>query len=183
MSDTLQEVDTSDDEIAMFDPFDSEEVKDVSSDDDIKIVPRKKDKKSIIIDEPENLVEATLSESEEVILMDPFEEQASPKEEDRVKVSSANEEEVEEEEITLVELDTSSVERREGEIFLAPRSKDKDHGAIRRKRQRAKKVNVLSCYFYRTQVSLGSDLWVWFSLTKGGFANLTDVTLADEDTN
>ena len=152
MSDTLQEVDTSDDEIAMFDPFDSEEAKDVSSDDDIKIVPRKKGEKSI--DEPENLVEATLSESEEVILMDPFEEQASPKEEDRVKVSSASEEEVEEvegeeeeEEITLVELDTSSVERREGEIFLAPRSKDKDHGTIRRKRQRAKKVNVLSCYY------------------------------------
>ena len=146
MSDTLQEVDTSDDEIAMFDPFDSEEAKDVSSDDDIKIVPRKKGEKSI--DEPENLVEATLSESEEVILMDPFEEQASPKEEDRVKVSNSNEAEIEEEEeITLVELDTSSVERREGEIFLAPRSKDKDHGAIRRKRQRAKKVNVLSCYY------------------------------------
>ena len=82
MSDTLQEVDTSDDEITMFDPFDSEEAKDVSSDDDIKIVPRKKDEKSI--DEPENLIEATLSESEEVILMDPFEEQASPKEEDHI---------------------------------------------------------------------------------------------------
>ena len=155
MSDTLQEVDTSDDEIAMFDPFDSEEAKYVSSDDDIKIVPRKKDEKSI--DEPENLVEATLSESEEVILMDPFEEQASPKEEDRVKVSSANEEEVEEEEITLVELDTSSVERREGEIFLAPRSKDKDHGAIRRKRQRAKKVNVLSCYVFFIIIQMWTD--------------------------
>ena len=160
MSDTLQEVDTSDDEIAMFDPFDSEEAKDVSSDDDIKIVPRKKDKKSI--DEPENLVEATLSESEEVILMDPFEEQASPKEEDRVKVSSASEEEVEEvegeeEEITLVELDTSSVERREGEIFLAPRSKDKDHGTIRRKRQRAKKVNVLSCYVFFIIIQMWTD--------------------------
>ena len=37
-------------------------------------------------------------------------------------------------------------------------------------------------YFYRTQVYLGSDLWV--SLTHYTFgANLTDVTLADEDTN
>ena len=37
--------------------------------------------------------------------------------------------------------------------------------------------------FYGTQVYLGSDLWVRVSLTKRGFANLTDVTLADEDTN
>ena len=37
--------------------------------------------------------------------------------------------------------------------------------------------------FYRTQVSLGSDLWVCFSLTKTPCADLTDVTLADEDTN
>ena len=135
MSDTLQEVETSDDEITMFDPFDSEEAKD----DDVKIVPRKKDEKSK--DEPKNLVEATLTESEEVILMDPKEEQASPKEEEEVKVSNEKEEEMEEEEITLVELDTSSVERKEGEIFLAPRSKDNEQGSIRRKRQRAKKVN------------------------------------------
>ena len=37
--------------------------------------------------------------------------------------------------------------------------------------------------FYRTQVNLGSDLWVPMSLTTRGFADLTDVTLADEDTN
>ena len=142
MSDTLQEEDASDDEITMFDPFDSEEAKDVSSDEDIMIVPREKDEKST--NEPKNLVEVTLSESEEDILMDPFAEQASPKEkeqEDRVKVSDEEEEENEkEEEITLVELDSSSMERKEGEMFLAPRSKDNDQGAIRRKRQRAKKV-------------------------------------------
>ena len=36
------------------------------------------------------------------------------------------------------------------------------------------------CYlnFYRTQVSLGSDLWVRLSLTQRGFANLADVTPA-----
>ena len=28
-----------------------------------------------------------------------------------------------------------------------------------------------------------SDLWVRVSLTEGGFADLTDVTLADEDSN
>ena len=37
--------------------------------------------------------------------------------------------------------------------------------------------------FYRTQVYLGSDLWVQVSLSTRGFADLTDVTLADEDTN
>ena len=41
--------------------------------------------------------------------------------------------------------------------------------------------------FYRTQVSLGSDLWVLMSLTHSlsprVFADLTDVTLADEDSN
>ena len=31
-------------------------------------------------------------------------------------------------------------------------------------------------------MSLGSDLWVRFSVTLRGFADLTDVTLADEDT-
>ena len=40
---------------------------------------------------------------------------------------------------------------------------------------------------YRTQVSLGSDLWVRFcqtnSLTKRHFLNFTDVTQAKEDTN
>ena len=38
-------------------------------------------------------------------------------------------------------------------------------------------------YFYRTQVNLGSDLWVRMSVRPRGFADLTDVTLADEDTN
>ena len=37
--------------------------------------------------------------------------------------------------------------------------------------------------FYRTQVYLGSDLWFPISVTKRGFADLTDVTLADKDTN
>ena len=37
--------------------------------------------------------------------------------------------------------------------------------------------------FYRTQVYLGSDLWVLVSLTHTPFADLTNVTLADEDTN
>ena len=36
---------------------------------------------------------------------------------------------------------------------------------------------------YRTQVSLGSDLWVLMSLSERLFADLTDVTLADEDSN
>ena len=38
-------------------------------------------------------------------------------------------------------------------------------------------------FFYRTQVSLGSDLWVWAYVRTTLFADLTDVTLADEDTN
>ena len=39
-------------------------------------------------------------------------------------------------------------------------------------------------FFYRTQVSLGSDLWVRrMSVTPILFADLTDVTLADEDSN
>ena len=32
-------------------------------------------------------------------------------------------------------------------------------------------------------MSLGSDLWVLMSVTLRGFADLTDVTLADEDSN
>ena len=44
-------------------------------------------------------------------------------------------------------------------------------------------LNPLECVdFYRTQVSLGSDLWVRMSVTNTPFADLTDVTLADEDT-
>ena len=38
-------------------------------------------------------------------------------------------------------------------------------------------------YFYRTQVSLGSDLWVLMSVRHRSFADLTDVTLADKDSN
>ena len=36
---------------------------------------------------------------------------------------------------------------------------------------------------YRTQVYLGSDLWVRVSETTRPCANLTDVTFADEDTS
>ena len=38
-------------------------------------------------------------------------------------------------------------------------------------------------FFYRTQVNLGSDLWVRMSVRHRRFVDLTDVTLADEDTN
>ena len=37
-------------------------------------------------------------------------------------------------------------------------------------------------YFYRTQVYLGSNLWVQVSVTPRPCADLTDVTLVDEDT-
>ena len=37
--------------------------------------------------------------------------------------------------------------------------------------------------FYRTQVNLGSDSWVRLSLRHRRCADLTDVTLSDEDTN
>ena len=37
--------------------------------------------------------------------------------------------------------------------------------------------------FYRTQVNLGSDLWVRMSLRPRHCVDFTDVTLADEDTN
>ena len=37
--------------------------------------------------------------------------------------------------------------------------------------------------FYRTQVNLGSDSWVRLSVTHSCCADLTDVTLADEDSN
>ena len=43
-------------------------------------------------------------------------------------------------------------------------------------------IHSLLLIFYRTQVSRGSDLWVRLSLSMRGFANLTDVTLADGDT-
>ena len=44
--------------------------------------------------------------------------------------------------------DGTSEERKEGEIFLAPRSKDVDHGGIRRKRRRSKKVKTSLFSFY-----------------------------------
>ena len=44
-------------------------------------------------------------------------------------------------------------------------------------------INQSSDFFYRTQVSLGSDLWVLMSVSARRFADLTDVTLADEDSN
>ena len=37
--------------------------------------------------------------------------------------------------------------------------------------------------FYRTQVNLGTDLWVRLSLSLRPFVDLTYVTLADEETN
>ena len=42
---------------------------------------------------------------------------------------------------------------------------------------------IWRCDFYRTQVNLGSDLWVRMSVRHRRFVDLTDVTLADEDTN
>ena len=39
------------------------------------------------------------------------------------------------------------------------------------------------CDFYRTQVYLGSDLWISVSLTGRAFADLIDVTLAHKDTS
>ena len=46
-----------------------------------------------------------------------------------------------------------------------------------------KKKNSCVLHFYRTQVSLGSDLWVWAYVSPRLCADLTDVTLADEDSN
>ena len=45
------------------------------------------------------------------------------------------------------------------------------------------KLSVVNCAvdFYQTQVNLGSDSWVRMSVSKRGFADLTDVTLVDED--
>ena len=44
-------------------------------------------------------------------------------------------------------------------------------------------IQESQCNCYRIQVYLGSDLWVRVSLTPRGCADLTDVTLADGDTN
>ena len=38
-------------------------------------------------------------------------------------------------------------------------------------------------HFYRTQVYLGSDLWVQVSVSQSCFVDLTDVSLVDEDIN
>ena len=46
-----------------------------------------------------------------------------------------------------------------------------------------KPINLPTEYFYQTQVYLGSDLWVRVSLNHRPCADLTDVNLADEDTN
>ena len=47
-----------------------------------------------------------------------------------------------------------------------------------------KRSVVLSSHdFYPTQVYLRTDLWVWSYLSHTPFEDLTDVTLADEDTN
>ena len=43
-------------------------------------------------------------------------------------------------------------------------------------------LHFTSC-IYRTQVSLGSDLWVLMSVRHTPFADLTNVALADEDSN
>ena len=42
---------------------------------------------------------------------------------------------------------------------------------------------MLNSNFYRTQVNLGSDSWVGLSVTDSCYADLTDLSLADEDTN
>ena len=44
------------------------------------------------------------------------------------------------------------------------------------------KSNKFLC-FYRTQVYLGSDLWVQVSVSESCLVDLTDVTLVDEDPN
>ena len=41
---------------------------------------------------------------------------------------------------------------------------------------------MILAIFYRTQVNLGSDSWVRLSVSTGLWLDLTDVTLADEDT-
>ena len=63
------------------------------------------------------------------------------------------EEAVEEDEITLVDFEEdASEERNEGELLLAPRSRDNDHMTIRKKKQRTKKVFCISCVdFYCAQ--------------------------------
>ena len=45
------------------------------------------------------------------------------------------------------------------------------------------KMSNTTPHFYRTQVNLGSDLWVRMSVSPRGCRDLTDVTLADKDTN
>ena len=71
---------------------------------------------------------------------------------DKEKVEK--EEAVEDDEITLVDFEEeASEERKEGELHLAPRSRDSDHMTIRKKKQRIKKVFYISCVdFYCIQV-------------------------------
>ena len=60
-------------------------------------------------------------------------------------------------------------------------------GAYKRQKVGVLTEETLILNFYRTQVSLGSDLWVLISLTHSLTtrlcADLTDVTLADEESN
>ena len=57
------------------------------------------------------------------------------------KENVEKEEAEEDDEITLVDFEEeSSEERKEGELLLAPRSRDNDHMTIRKKKQRIKKV-------------------------------------------
>ena len=49
---------------------------------------------------------------------------------------------------------------------------------------RTGKMSKICHNFYRTQVNLGSDSWVRMSVSEWAtFVDLTDVTLADDDTN
>ena len=191
MSDTVQEDNTSDNEITMLDPFDSEDIQDVSSKEDV--VNNDLAKKRDTIFHPEIL----LNEPEEITLIDTLEERDAPKsveeeegkeneekDDDLEEISSVGgsnerkreekegeideitleenlnekekdekEEAVEEDEITLVDFEEeASEERKEGELLLAPRSRDNDHRTIRKKKQRIKKVFYFSCVdFYCTQ--------------------------------
>ena len=192
MSDTVQEDNTSDNEITMLDPFDSEDIQDVSSKEDV--VNNDLAKKRDTIFHPEIL----LNEPEEITLIDTLDERDAPKSveeeegkenekkdddlEEITSVGGSNdwkreekkgeideitleenlnekeevekEETVEDDEITLVDFEEeASEERKEGELLLAPRSRDNDHMTIRKKKQRNKKVFYISCVdSYRTQI-------------------------------
>ena len=190
MSDNGREDNTSDNEITMLDPFNSEDIQGVPSKEDS--VNNDVAKKRDTIFHPEIL----LNEPEEVTLIDTLDERDAPKsvEEEEGKENEEKdddseeitpvpnektseekggeideitleenlnekdkvekEEAVEDDEITLVDFEEeASEERKEGELLLAPRSRDNDHRTIRKKKQRIKKVFYISCVdFYRTQV-------------------------------